>query len=255
MVKDYPATCSFLDKSEKAVIRKIMVQQGTLAKTGEFSRKQLHRSLLDWRIWAWSVIGFAGNITANTGPLFAPIFTVEMGFGRIAGQGMTAIPNFVSFLVSFFSGTLAQWAGSNSVLLIYAQIFNIIGLSAVRFVGLCIFNGSSILAVPTAPGWAVSNQSGTTKTSVAAAMVSAIGAFGGFAASYMYPSKDAPRYIPGHVSNISVCAFVAVATLAMRITLQISNRRRDKDPQDISGLTAEQVADLGDRHPNFRYRL
>ncbi|ORX68642.1 MFS general substrate transporter [Linderina pennispora] len=263
MVKDYPATCSFLDGDEKAVIRKIMVQQGTLAKTGEFSRRQLYRSLLDWRIWAWSVIGFSGNITANTGPLFAPIFTVEMGFGRIAGQGMSAIPNFVSFLVSFFSGTLAQWAGSSSVLLVYAQILNIVGLvmavattqSAVRFVGLCIFNGASILVVPTAPGWAVSNQSGTTKTSVAAAMVSAIGAFGGFAASYMYPGRDAPRYLAGHVANIAVCAFVAVATLAMRVSLQTSNRRREKNPQDISQMTSEEIADLGDRHPNFRYRL
>ncbi|KAI8325595.1 MFS general substrate transporter [Martensiomyces pterosporus] len=263
VVRDYPETCRFLAKDEKSVIKKIMVQQGTRARIGEFSNTQLTRSLLDWRVWAWSVIGFAANITANTGPLFAPIFTVDMGFGRVAGQGMSAIPNFCSFLVSFFSGDLIRLSGSTSAAVVYAQVFNVIGLtmavattnSAARFVGLCIFNAASILAVPAFPSWAVSNQSGTTKTAIASAMVSSIGAFGGFATSYMYPGRDAPRYIPGHVSNIAICVFVAVATILMRVTLQLSNRHREKSPSDISGLTDEQVADLGDRHPAFRYRL
>ncbi|KAJ1966466.1 hypothetical protein GGI12_000041 [Dipsacomyces acuminosporus] len=263
VVKDYPETCSFLSKDEKSVIKKIMIQQGTRGKVGEFSRTQLLRSLLDWRIWVWSVIAFSANITAYTGPLFAPIFSVEMGFGRVAGQGMSAIPNFCSFLVSFFSGSLIRLAGSTSATVVYAQLFNIIGLamavattnSAARFVGLCIFNAASIIAVPSFPAWAVSNQSGTTKTAIASAMVSSVGAFGGFATSYMYPAKDAPRYIPGHISNIAICVFVAVSTIALRLTLQLANRRRERNPADISGLTEEEVADLGDRHPAFRYRL
>ncbi|KAJ1877608.1 hypothetical protein LPJ57_003866 [Coemansia sp. RSA 486] len=263
VVKDYPETCSFLRKDEKKVISKIMAQQGTEGNVGEFSRVQLVRSLLDWRIWAWSVLGFLANISAYTGPLFAPIFTVEMGFGRVAGQGMSAIPNFCSFLVSFFSGKLIQLAGGTSAAVAISQVFNIAGLimavsttqSAVRFVGLCLFTGASVLSVPAIPGWAVSNQSGITKTAMASAMVSSFGSFGGFVTSYMYPSATAPRYVPGHIANISVCAAVVIGTLLLRISLQVSNRRREKTPADISHLSPTELADLGDRHPSFRYRV
>ncbi|KAI7833059.1 major facilitator superfamily domain-containing protein [Kickxella alabastrina] len=263
VVKDYPDTCSLLNKDEKAVINKIMVQQGTQGNVGEFSRVQLMRSLLDWRIWAWSIIGFCANITSYTGPLFAPIFSVDMGFGRVAGQGMSAIPNLVSFLVAFFSGDLIRIAGSTSTAIMVAQVVNIAGLlmavattqSAVRFVGLCIFTGASMLTTPAFPGWAVSNQSGTTRTAIASAMVSSIGAFGGFAVSYMYPDTTAPRYVPGHVTNISVCVAVIAGTLVMRMCLQRSNRHREQSPEDVSNMSPAELADLGDKHPAFRYRL
>ncbi|KAJ1818451.1 hypothetical protein LPJ75_001437 [Coemansia sp. RSA 2598] len=263
VVKDYPETCSFLRKDEKQAISKIMAQQGTEGNVGEFSRVQLIRSLLDWRIWTWSVLGFLANIPAYTGPLFAPIFTVEMGFGRVAGQGMSAIPSFCSFLVSFFSGKLIQLAGGTSAAVAISQVFNVAGLvmavattqSAVRFVGLCLFTGASILSVPAIPGWAVSNQSGITKTAIASAMVSSFGSFGGFVTSYMYPSTTAPRYIPGHITNIAVCVAVVVGTLAMRISLQLSNRSREKAPADVSHLSLTELADMGDRHPAFRYRV
>ena len=73
-------------------------------------------------------------------------------------------------------------------------------------------------------------------------------------ASNFYRSQDAPKYILGHGLEIGFVVAGMAACLALRVFYGIANAKREKS-DEAERLTDEQLADLGDKSPTFRYTL
>lgn len=77
-------------------------------------------------------------------------------------------------------------------------------------------------------------------------------------ASNFYRSQDAPKYILGHGLEIMFCVMGLIAVVLLRVNYGRINKKRDAAAMGVSGgseLTDEQLSDLGDRAPTFRYQL
>ncbi|KAJ2512565.1 hypothetical protein GGI11_004695, partial [Coemansia sp. RSA 2049] len=106
-----------------------------------------------------------------------------------------------------------------------------------------------------APAWMLANLQGNTKPAMAAAFSSAVGGLGPLATAFVYRDKDSPTFRLGHSVCLSMTVAAAIATLVLYVVLRRENAKRDRSPADISDLTPEQVLDLADNHPDFRYKL
>lgn len=97
---------------------------------------------------------------------------------------------------------------------------------------------------------------GSLKRGTLTAFAVSCGQLGGIISALVYPSKDGPQYVPG----ISTCiAFQVVGILAavnMWFWANRENKLRETGKRDyLRELPEEEIAKLGDKHPDFRYTL
>ncbi|KAJ1917563.1 hypothetical protein H4219_003126 [Mycoemilia scoparia] len=263
MVRDYPQTASFLTDEEKSVINKVLSSQGNKTDQKGFSWKQAKLALSDWNIWVCCVMGFAAQALFNAGALFGPVLLKSMGFSTEMANGLNAIPNIFGFLSLVFSGWIVNMVGSTGITQAVCEAVAAIGFilcvattqKAALIAGLCIFVIATAPGMALAPAWVSSNQAGTTKPVIASALISAVASFGGFTTSYIYRDQDAPRYILGHAVGIALCGVVVVTSLLLAWLLHRENHKRENSNTDISHLNKQEIIDLCDRHPEFRYRI
>lgn len=73
--------------------------------------------------------------------------------------------------------------------------------------------------------------------------------------SNIFLSREAPHYWLGYGLSLALVVIAIVATLLMRILLQVANKRRDRTSEDEirAKYTEDQLLKMGDRSPLFRY--
>lgn len=109
---------------------------------------------------------------------------------------------------------------------------------------------------PSFPGnitWLSSNLAGSYKRATGMAIQIGFGNLSGAAAANFYRNSDAPKYYTGHALMIGVVTAGMIAVLVLRINYQRINKRRDME--GTGDLTEEELADMGDKSPGFRYSL
>ncbi|KAJ1961140.1 transporter [Dipsacomyces acuminosporus] len=90
---------------------------------------------------------------------------------------------------------------------------------------------------------------------MAAAFTSAFGGLGPLVTSFSFRDKDKPKFVFGHTVCLSMTVVCLMSAVLLRYILTRENQRRDANPQDISHLSPEEVLDLADNHPDFRYKI
>ncbi|KAK5239833.1 hypothetical protein LTR16_011450 [Cryomyces antarcticus] len=74
-------------------------------------------------------------------------------------------------------------------------------------------------------------------------------------ASFLYPTKEGPRYVKGHAVTLAMVGFAISVYGFMSWYFARENRRRKNGVEDgkIAGMSEEEIAELGDRNPRFAY--
>lgn len=85
----------------------------------------------------------------------------------------------------------------------------------------------------------------------------AVGNLGGAVGTNIYLAKEAPHYWTGYGTSLGVIVLSLTATLILRFQLKNINAARDAmSPEDIySRYTDEELMDMGDDSPFFRYTI
>lgn len=105
------------------------------------------------------------------------------------------------------------------------------------------------------------NLAPSSKRAVGMALLISIGNFGGICGSNIFLAAQAPRYPAGYGTCLGICCAGVVAAFILRHAYAKENKRRDafmvgKTDEDVRGLyTTQELLDLGDRSPFFRYTL
>ena len=93
------------------------------------------------------------------------------------------------------------------------------------------------------------------------AVLISFGNMGGIMGSNIYMQKQAPKYPAGFGASLAMCCFSFLATLLLRWGFNHENKRRDKllldEGEDVvrARYTEQELLDLGDRSPFYRYTL
>lgn len=113
---------------------------------------------------------------------------------------------------------------------------------------------------PALPGlvtWNANNIAGSWKRAIGVALQLTLGNLGGIAASHIFIKKEAPHYWTGYGVSFAILAVSISSAVALRVLLSRENKRRDKmTTEEVHAkYTPQQLADLGDKSPLFRYTL
>lgn len=110
-------------------------------------------------------------------------------------------------------------------------------------------------AIPGLLALSSNNWAPNAKRAVGIAIQMGFGNMGGAAASNFYRSSDAPRYRLGHTLVLVFAALGLVTTTIYYLICRRVNAKREADGDNIHGYTHEDLIDLGDKAPSFRYKL
>lgn len=79
----------------------------------------------------------------------------------------------------------------------------------------------------------------------------------GIMASFIYPSSDGPRYILGNAISLSLVGMAACLLGFMSFWFARENKRRAEGliKPIHENLSEEELAELGDESPRFRYTI
>ena len=87
-------------------------------------------------------------------------------------------------------------------------------------------------------------------------MIVSAGSTAAIFAPHIYRPKDAPHYLFGHLMAIGFVFLTISSSVIQYVCLKRINQQKKENPQSfLEGKNDEEIADLGDKHPEFFYSL
>ncbi|KAF8928501.1 hypothetical protein BGZ58_009615 [Dissophora ornata] len=129
----------------------------------------------------------------------------------------------------------------------------------VNYAGVLLLSIGQTPLTPIVTSWLTTNIGGYAKREIAVAMFLLSSSMGGVIGPQLYKSRDAPRYIKGHLISISCMVLVIFLAALQRFMLRRENNRRDYSVSfgvnPLKYFSKAELRDLNDKHPAFRYTL
>lgn len=266
-ISDYPATAKFLTKDEREEVeRRLAVDHGNLSNA--FAYKYVLQAIKDWKIYIHMLICMAGFCPIYSFSLFLPTIIKNMGYTANQAQLMTVPPYVAACFFTIAASWFADRVRQRGVFMLGFQVIAITGFAMLAGTSKPrIQYGGTVLAaigiypqVPLGLAWNGNNIGGSLKRGTGIAMQVMGGNCGGIIASYVYLTRDSPRFIKGHSLLIGIIGMAFFLTLFMTTWTRMENSRRDKVAGERGpvSLTEEQRIkdiELADNASWFRYTV
>ncbi|KAN0060715.1 hypothetical protein ACQY0O_007373 [Thecaphora frezii] len=126
----------------------------------------------------------------------------------------------------------------------------------VAFAGMFIAASGAYGGFPGVIACLTQNIGGKTKRSVSIAINVGVGGFGGLVSSNIFFPHESPRYSTGHYINIGLASLGAVSALVNAGLIYLANQSKQRkiDSGEAARLTKDEISNLGDESPYFKYR-
>ncbi|KFY13794.1 hypothetical protein V491_06278 [Pseudogymnoascus sp. VKM F-3775] len=277
MLHDFPETASFLTPEERAWAAHRLKYQGSsrsdrmVAEDDKFKWKYVVQALTDWQLYL-GVLMYWGIVCPLYGiSLFLPTIISQLGYTATIAQLLT-IPIYITaaaltLVVCYFSDKAAKAGRSRSPYVFFPMCAILVGFimaiaaSAVGTVPGVVYAGVFIATCgiyPAFPGnitWMSNNLAGSYKRAAGMAFHIGVGNLGGAMASNFYRKVDSPKFLLGHGLELMFCVIGMIALVVLRFSYSRINEKRDALHDDGSTHTDQQLSEMGDRAPTFRYQL
>ncbi|KAL4797764.1 major facilitator superfamily domain-containing protein [Aspergillus venezuelensis] len=239
-----------------------------VAEKSEFLWKHAGAAFKSFHIYATVLIEFTLCVTVYGYSFMLPTIISNLGYDAAEAQAMTVPPYVFACFVTAFSG----WAADRyqqrmlSVLLpnLMALAGFIIVLVSVRYssvpgvtlFGVFLITGGLYPISPAVTAWISVNCAGTMKRAVGIAAMVSFSQLGGIVGSNIYISSQAPTYPVGFGISMGMLAvFGCIWPIIYWVILRRINAKRAamNETEVRMRYTNEELADMGDLSPLFRY--
>jgi hypothetical protein len=111
--------------------------------------------------------------------------------------------------------------------------------------------------IPGTTAWTLNNLAGPLRRAMGIAMMLTIGNIGAVIGSFIFLEKEKPKYPTGFGGSIASAAFGLVCALVLEFSYWRINAKNAKLTEDEvrAKYTDEQLDQMGDKSPLFRYNL
>ncbi|BGP13076.1 hypothetical protein JCM10213v2_000995 [Rhodosporidiobolus nylandii] len=227
-------------------------------------------TLLDWKTYALSIAYSAMNLTLGSVSGFLPKIVAGLGYSNADAQLYSVPPYAVALaymlLITSFSDK-KQTRGIPSMSVYAIGIVGWVILLAVNPVGVtkgglraryfacCCLATAGYANIPLVMSWVSRNAPNESQRAVSLGSLNALGQCLSILASFLFPSKEGPRYMKGASTNIAFQCLGMLIVLCMTIYYRAENARRDqreggRPPKD---MRIEGVNENYDKAVGFRY--
>ncbi|EHA56279.1 high-affinity nicotinic acid transporter [Pyricularia oryzae 70-15] len=264
-IHDSPAQAKFLTPLEQAEVeRRLKADAGHLS--NEFDVRYVWQALGDWKIYIHMLICMAGFCPIYSFSLFLPTIVKGMGYTANDAQLMTVPPYVVACCFTIAASYFADKWQRRGVFIMGFQLVGIAGFallcgtdnSKAQYVGTVLAAVGIYPQIPLGLAWNSGNIGGSLKRGTGIAMQVMGGNCGGIIASYVYLSRDGPRYITGHSILIGFISMAFFLSLFMSTWCQRENARRaaispELGADELNDEQKEMEREKADNVPWFRY--
>ncbi|KAH8668441.1 high-affinity nicotinic acid transporter [Xylariales sp. PMI_506] len=266
-INDYPSTAKFLTEAEREEVeRRLLADTGHLS--NDFDIKYVFQAIKDWKIYIFMLICMAGFCPIYSFSLFLPTIIQKMGYSANNAQLMSVPPYVFACIFTIAASWQADRVRQRGVFLLGFQVVAIAGFSLlagsanpkIQYLGTVLAAIGIYPQIPLGMAWNGANIGGSLKRGTGIAMQVMGGNCGGIVASYVYLSRDSPRFIPGHSILIGFVCMAFFLTLFMTIWCRKENARRDAlastaSPEQLTEEQKLEERELADNVPWFRYMI
>jgi hypothetical protein len=225
--------------------------------------KHIKRAVLNIMNYICAGGFFLINVTVQGVSVFMPTLLAELGWTSTKAQLYSVPPYVLASLVAIGIAFVSDKTARRGIYLAGFTTIGIVGFAILRWSDNANLKYMSIYfvtvgAFPGGPGflsWGLNNSAGPAVRAVSGGYIVSIGTSGGILAVWAYLSRDAPDYHIGHTINLVAQFLVLALSLVGIAYCKWENRLRARGGRDyrLQGLTEQEQADLGYRHPEFRY--
>ncbi|KAL1305047.1 hypothetical protein AAFC00_001988 [Neodothiora populina] len=265
-VVSWPDEAEWLSDHERALIKTRIREQAGEFRMDRLDMAALKRCLLDWKVWLSTAIYIGTICSTYSISLFSPTIIKELN-PHYSGRHVQilTVPIFIaSAAVTLISAIASDKARHRYGFAMFGYLITLIGLAMffaqehlsprALYGALFLISIGTYICLPLVWTMCVNNISGYWKNSIASALCVGFGNAGGIVASCIFVTKQAPHYWTGFRVDFGLTSAAAVLTTALLVGLIFENRKRARGGRDYRlERSADEVANLGDDHPRFRY--
>ncbi|KAG9226994.1 hypothetical protein CCMSSC00406_0008966 [Pleurotus cornucopiae] len=283
---DFPVSAKFLTPEERAfVVWRKKYDSSSVGEEERFAARHVWAAFKDWQVWLHvfvylsvitplfgitlflpSIINSFGHTAAISQLLTVPPYVfASTSFLLVKYRSLTTNPAIVLGFFAYYSDKLRL----RSVFILAGLLMCLVGFainisdapSGVKYFGTFLVVGGSYAAFPGVVAWNGNNLAGQYKRGVGMALQIGVGNLGGAVASNIYRTQDSPRYLVGHGVEL---LFVGIGLICVPLIVglyTVINRRRDAVEKEVlekgetKKFSPQELRELGDRGPEFRYML
>ena len=264
IIPDWPETARFLKPEERVVLLNRLAAEageGTMTKA---SKKAVKLVLTDVKIYLGILMFIGVAATSYAASFFIPTILTELGWKAVHAQVMTipiyAFAALSNLVVAFVSDRIKHrysfiMLGCIVSVIGYAILLNAAKVSVnIRYMALFFVVTGVSIALPISVTWLNNNMGGHYKRGVAAAAQIGFGNVAGLIASNIFITTQAPYCRMGYSVSLSLILLTAAAATTMAVYMKLENKKRDEGKRDyMLSLPADELYNLGDAHPTFRF--
>ncbi|KAL6709544.1 hypothetical protein ACN47E_001479 [Coniothyrium glycines] len=268
ILPDTPGSAYFLTPQEKHfAAARLTLQTGYTARAAEFHWADVRKCFQDWKVWTFCFAQFGSDTMLYGFSTFLP--TIIRSIMPRASNAMVqvfTIPCYalgaITYLVTARFSDKQQKRGLYSILL---GVVSIVGYgmlisdssAAVHYAGCFLVAMGLYVCVGLPLAWLPTNLPRYGKRTSATGLQLSIGNCAGIMSAFIYPTRERPRFIKGHAITMAMVAFAIVCYAVMWFHLGQINKRRESGEEEhlIAGMNDEDVAELGDDSPRFKYTI
>ncbi|KAL4949480.1 major facilitator superfamily domain-containing protein [Aspergillus filifer] len=259
-----PGECRFLNERENAIVRLRAVQGRGAEEKGKLDFKQVFAAFYDYKNYLQAVIIFCLNAAFAALPAFLPTIINDIGYSSVQAQGFSAPPYLAAYFICLGASFASDKFGNRSYFLTSLSSVGAIGYfvqalvktNGVRYFATYLVCGGVFPAVALTFTWVTDNQGSASKRGAGLVIFGMIGQTGSIAGSRFFPKEEGPFYVKGMAISAALLFFAAIVAQILRWLMARENKRRDAlhGPVNMHEMPDE-VKDLGDDHPQFRFIL
>ncbi|KIW46496.1 uncharacterized protein PV06_02165 [Exophiala oligosperma] len=268
---DSPQTASFLTPAERDfIIRRLRQDAGTSAgqvRTDDgFQWRYLRAALSDWKIYLAVIIYWGNSICLYGFTYSAPTIILELGYTAANAQLLTIPIYLVGVASTIFFSVLADRHQTRWPFIVGPYSVALLGFVGLLSIPHPKLPGLTYALLFTIPGgvyppligclsWVGNNIAPTWKRAIGMALLISIGNLGGAVGSNIFLAKQAPHYWLGYGLALGMIAAAIISTFILRIAYGVLNKKRDQmNEEEIRAkYTEEELLDMGDKSPLYRY--
>ncbi|OAX32847.1 MFS general substrate transporter [Rhizopogon vinicolor AM-OR11-026] len=268
---DFPDTAMFLTPEERAfVIWKKKYDISSVGEEEKFAVRYVWAAFADWQVWILILVNLSMVVPLTGITLFLPTIINSFGYSTPISQLLTIPPYVAAATTLLFFAHYSDKLKIRSPFILAGFMMCLIGLSinistapnSVKYFGTFFIVIGSYASVPSIISWLGNNLSGQYKRGIGIALQIGIANLGGAISSVIYRSQDSPRFILGHAVELMFVGigltFLPIAVfLYKRINAQrdAAERLALESGKKICIYSDQELRELGDRAPDFRYTL
>lgn len=266
LIHDSIESSKWLDQDEKRFLRTRLAMDRQGRVKGNFKKLYLKQALTDYKIWACSFIYFADAVGTYGLSFSLPTIIRQLGYTSAIAQLLTIPTYLFAAIFTVACAFVGDRTRKRMVMVLVSYLTAIAGLIIClatpqpRLPGLILFAVYLIAAgvysvVPAIIAWNSNNASGEWKRGIAIGMQIGITNYGGVIGSNIFLAKESPRYPLGYGFSLAILAAACILAVILHTLLKRENKRRDRmsEAEVRAKYTEDELADMGDASPLFRY--